>query len=52
MLSAYRQQTDIMKYFLDELEFHSNEYDLDSRTPLHYTIDGSLLDVVQLLLKR
>ena len=51
MLSAYRQHTHMVKYFLDELECNPNEYDQDGRTPLHYAIDGGSLDVVQLLLK-
>jgi Fem-1 family protein b len=51
MLSAYRQHTHMVKYFLNELECDPNEYDQDGRTPLHYAIDGGSLDIVQLLLK-
>ncbi|CAF3089608.1 unnamed protein product [Rotaria sp. Silwood2] len=52
MLSAYREHTHMVKYFLDELGCDPNEYDQDGRTSLHYGIDGGSLDVVQLLLKR
>ncbi|CAF0915689.1 unnamed protein product [Rotaria sordida] len=52
MLSAYREHTHMVKYFLDELYCDPNEYDQDGRTPLHYGIDGGSLDVVELLLKR
>jgi len=50
MLSAYRQHTHMVKYFLNELGCDPNEYDQDGRTSLHYAIDGGSLDVVQLLL--
>ncbi|UJR29136.1 hypothetical protein I4U23_010350 [Adineta vaga] len=51
MLSAYREHTHMLKYFLDELKCDPNEYDQDGRTPLHYAIDGGSLDVVRLLLE-
>jgi Fem-1 family protein b len=51
MLSAYREHTHMIRYFIDELQCNPNEYDQDGRTPLHYAIDGGSLDVVQLLLK-
>jgi Fem-1 family protein b len=52
MLSAYRQHTHMIKYFIDELECNPNEYDQDGRTPLHYAIDGGSLQVIQTLLER
>ncbi|CAF1361198.1 unnamed protein product [Adineta ricciae] len=51
MLSAYREHTHILKYFLDELQCDPNEYDQDGRTPLHYAIDGGSLNAVRLLLE-
>ncbi len=52
MLSAYREHTHMVKYFIDELECNPNEYDQDGRTPLHYAIDGGSLEVIQSLLER
>ena len=52
MLSAYREHSHMVKYFIDELNCNPNESDQDGRSPLHYAIDGGSLDVLHVLLER
>lgn len=52
MLSAYREHTHMVKYFIDELDCDPNEFDQDGRSPLHYAIDGGSLNVIHVLLDR
>ena len=51
MLSAYREHTQLVRYFLDELGADPNERDQDGRQPLHYAIDGGSVEVIRVLLE-